>query len=156
MANVEPIEKYLEPVRKSVVVSRPPREAFAIFTERLASWWPREKYSIYGADSATCGVEPRVGGEVFEVATDGRRSIWGTVLTWEPPGRFVMTWHPGRGPDTAQELELRFVPVAEGTRVELEHRGWEKLGAAAADSRNTYDGGWAMVFEVRYKEACKS
>lgn len=156
MERARPTE-ILAPVRKVVEVSRPPAEAFAVFTERIAAWWPLAKgYSVYGAESAGCRIEPRVGGAVSERAKDGRTSVWGTVLVWDPPHRFVMTWHPGRGADTAQEVEVRFVPTDGGTRVELEHRGWETLGAEAAQTRAQYDGGWAVVFDIHFKEACGS
>jgi hypothetical protein len=157
VADVDRIETDLEPLRASILVTRSPADAFAIFTERIASWWPLDEgHSVYAAECASCGIEPRVGGEVFELAKDGRRAVWGTVIAWEPPRRFAMTWHPGRTPDTAQEVELRFVPVTAGTRVELEHRGWSKLGVDAPKARKAYENGWAVVFGRCYKEACES
>jgi hypothetical protein len=80
------------------------------------------------------------------------------VLAWEPPKRFVMTWHPGREADGAQELELRFAAVPGGTRVELEHRGWQALGERARETRDAYDDdarGWPSVL-ARYQQACRS
>ena len=155
MGGVERIEDYLQPLRKTIVVRRTPAESFEVFTARFGAWWPRDRFSLHQADSASCGIEPRAGGEVWEIAADGRREVWGTVIAWEPPHRFCMTWHPGRAPDTAQEVELRFVAVPEGTRVELEHRGWAKLGAEAAASREAYENGWAVVFDRCYAEACE-
>jgi hypothetical protein len=154
MGDVRDIAPYLAPLVKSITVRRPPAEAFEIFTAKLASWWPFDRFSIHQAETATCVIEPRVGGRIFETARSGAEATWGSVLAWEPPGRFVMTWHPGREADTAQEVEVRFVAVPEGTRVELEHRGWAKLGADAEKTRGSYEGGWAYVFDVRYKEAC--
>lgn len=154
MENVESMRPYLEPLRKSVVVRRTPAEAFEIFTARLSAWWPTHRFSIHQAEVATCGIEPRVGGEVFEVAKSGARERWGTVLAWDPPKGFAMTWHPGRTADTAQEVEVRFVAVADGTRVDLEHRGWTVLGDEAEETRKGYDQGWVMVFERCYVEAC--
>jgi hypothetical protein len=66
-----------------------------------------------------------------------------------------MTWHPGHSPETAQEVEIRFVAITEGTRVELEHREWQKYGEKAAAARTSYDQGWATVFERCFVEACK-
>jgi uncharacterized protein YndB with AHSA1/START domain len=136
------------------VVRRTPVEAFEIFTGRFGTWWPRDRFSIHLSASAGCGIEPRIGGAVFEIAGDGAREVWGTVIAWDPPRRFVMTWHPGRAASTAQEVEVRFVAVPGGTRVELEHRGWAKLGAEAAATRTSYDNGWAVVFDRCYAEAC--
>jgi uncharacterized protein YndB with AHSA1/START domain len=154
MANVESIRPFLEPLRKSIVVRRAPAEAFEIFTARIGSWWPRDRFSIHQAESATCGMEPRVGGEVFEVSTAGARERWGTVVAWEPPHRMVMTWHPGRPPSTAQEVEVRFMAVDEGTRVDLEHRGWNEYGEGAEEARGGYESGWAVVFDRCFMEAC--
>ena len=67
------------------------------------------------------------------------------MLTWEPPHRFAMSWYPGSDPSSATELEVRFAREGEGTRIELEHRGWEILGERAAQSRTGYDGGWITV-----------
>ena len=72
----------------------------------------------------------------------------------EPPHRFVVTWHPGRAADTAQEVEIRFVAVTGGTRVELEHRGWTKLGKDAAAARESYAEGWPFVFDHCFVEGC--
>ena len=154
MAEIKPVAPYLEPLCRSVTVRRTPAEAFEIFTARLADWWPYAKFSIHQENTETCAMEPRVGGQIYEVSKAGERALWGTVLAWEPPGRMVMSWHPGHAPDTAQEVELRFIPVEGGTRVELEHRGWTALGAEAEEARKNYEGGWAFVFEVRYLEAC--
>ena len=40
MAEIKSTEQQLSPVRKSVIVSRTPEEAFEIFTKRTSSWWP--------------------------------------------------------------------------------------------------------------------
>jgi uncharacterized protein YndB with AHSA1/START domain len=90
-------------------------------------------------------LEGRIGGRFFERQEDGTEAVWGTVTAWEPPLRLAFTWHPGRAESTAQEVEVRFTPVDGGTRVELEHRGWEKLGERAEEARNEYDSGWDFV-----------
>jgi uncharacterized protein YndB with AHSA1/START domain len=151
----EPIQPYLEPVRKSVRVPKPVNEAFELFTAGLGRWWPLASHSVGQERARTCAIEPRLGGEVYEVRDDGERCPWGRILAWEPPRRFVMTWHPGRNPDSGQELEVRFIAEPAGTRVELEHRGWQKLGAEAKETRESYDSdrGWKTALG-RYVEAC--
>jgi len=154
MGKVESIEPHLAPVRRSVVVSRPPAEAFEIFT-RIGSWWPTRQFSLHLEELAECEIEPREGGQIYEVANNGERGIWGTVLAWEPPHRLVMSWHPGTDPATPTEVEVRFTAVPEGTRVDLEHRNWVRLGQRGAESRTGYDNGWATVFDQCYREACR-
>jgi hypothetical protein len=65
---------------------------------------------------------------------------------WEPPRRPVMSWHRGDAEHRAQEVEVRFSKAPDGTRVDLEPRGWEALGAGAADAREGYNNGWETVF----------
>jgi hypothetical protein len=38
----------------------------------------------------------------------------------------------------------RFTPVTDGTRVDREHRGWERV-ADGGELRTSYDGGWSLV-----------
>ena len=153
-SNVERIEPYLEPLRKSVTVSCPADHAFEVFTGRIGSWWPLARYSIGQDRARDCSIEPAVGGAVYEVRDDGERLPWGRVLAWDPPRRFAMTWHPGRGADTAQEVEVCFEDTPEGTRVELEHRGWAALGDQARETREGYSGGWDHVLGERFVAAC--
>jgi uncharacterized protein YndB with AHSA1/START domain len=132
-------------VRKSVTVRRSVEEAFRVFSEGVATWWPLQTHSVGERSAKTCVLEGRVGGRFFERQEDGTEAVWGTVTVWEPPQRLAFTWHPGRDESTAQEIEIRFTPVDGGTRVELEHRGWEKLGERAEEARNEYESGWDFV-----------
>jgi uncharacterized protein YndB with AHSA1/START domain len=150
----EPIAPYLEPLVKSVYVARTPAEAFEVFTAGIGRWWPLAAYSIRQAHAVTCVIEPRAGGAVYEQDDAGARFPWGEVLVWEPPRRFVMTWHPGRGAETAQEVELRFDPEGAGTRVRLEHREWQTLGADAEEARAGYAQGWEAVLGRHFAGAC--
>jgi uncharacterized protein YndB with AHSA1/START domain len=135
----------IEPVRRSVEVTCAVEEAFRIFTEGVDDWWPLATHSVGQQKAATCYFEGQVGGRIYESTEDGSLNLWGTVTEWEPPNRVVFTWHPGREPATAQEVELRFIEEGSGTRVELEHRGWETLGDAAAETREGYHSGWEYV-----------
>ena len=140
----------LAPVRKEVLVPCGAERAFALFTAEMSQWWPMLTHSVGGAEH--CGVvfEGRVGGQVYEDLPGGR-AVWGDLLVWEPPARFVMTWHPGRDASSATELEVRFVEAAGGTRVELEHRGWEHRDDAGS-ARESYDTGWDLVL-AKYASA---
>jgi uncharacterized protein YndB with AHSA1/START domain len=68
------------------------------------------------------------------------------VTAWQPPARLAYRWYLGRDRAGATEVEIRFVTQDTGTtRVEIEHRGWERLGAAAAQWRDRSQGGWASL-----------
>ena len=154
--SVEQIAPYREPVRKTITVKCAPTRAFAVFTEGMSTWWPLATHSLSTTRAAGCGIEPRAGGNVYEVRDDGERISWGWVVAWEPPTRLVLKWHPGHDRSEAQEVELRFTSIDGGTRVDLEHRGWEALGAAAAGARDSYENGWEGVFVDLFARACTS
>ena len=135
----------VDAVRKSLMVECSPERAFEVFTREIGSWWPTRTHSIGGDEVAEVVFEQGVGGRIFERHSGGGEGEWGRVLAWNPPHRFAMTWHPGHDPSQATELEVRFTPEAGGTRVDLEHRGWEILAERAAESRAGYDAGWGEV-----------
>jgi uncharacterized protein YndB with AHSA1/START domain len=137
------------PIRKTVRVSVPPERAFRRFTAELASWWPLRSHSVGQDHAETVTMEPRVGGRIVERIRGGREAVWGTITTWDPPRRVAFSWHPGREPGTAQDVEVRFAADGAGTRVELEHRGFERLGAALGrKARRGYPLGWEYVLGV--------
>lgn len=138
----------IPPLHRSIVVDWEPAEAFRRFTDRFGEWWPIATHSVGQARTEKAIFEARVGGEIYEVFKDGGRSVWGTVLAWEPPARVVFTWHPGREPETAGEVELRFVPEGARTRVELVHSNWENFGKRARIARRGYGLGWKYVLDV--------
>ena len=140
-------------IRKSIVVSCSVERAFRVFTEEIGTWWPfAHGHSIFGAEAETAVVEGRVGGRVYERSRTGEEAGWGTITAWEPPHRLAMTWHPGRGEETAQELEVCFSPEGGATRVDLVHTGWEHVGARVDETVAGYDKGWDFVLG-RYVEA---
>ena len=134
-------------LRKTIEVGAPPERAFRLFTDGMAQWWPLATHSVGEERAETVVFEPGEGGRILERTLDGEEHLWGTVTAWEPPGRVVFTWHPGRTADTGQEVEVTFEPTERGTRVELVHTGWEHLGDRAAATYANYDRGWDPVFE---------
>lgn len=143
----------LDPIRHAVEVTMPVARAFRLFIDQIDSWWPLGSHSV-GLERATgCFFESRHGGRIYETHADGSLHLWGTVTEWQPPDRVVFSWHPGRGADTAQEVEIRFTDLGGRTRVELEHRGWESLGEHAAEIRERYHSGWPGVL-VHYRSRC--
>jgi uncharacterized protein YndB with AHSA1/START domain len=138
-------------VTRSIVVDAPVERAFNVFTEDIGSWWPPEHHIIQTMSHMV--FEPKVGGHVYDVATDGSECRWSRVLAYEPPSRVVFSWDIStqwqveNDPSKTSEVEVRFVPEGDRrTRVEIEHRhldrhgeGWEGIAAAVADT-----GGWEL------------
>ncbi|MGK3965835.1 SRPBCC family protein [Sorangium sp. So ce118] len=135
----------LPPIRRSVIVPLDPAAAFELFARRISAWWPLAARSAGASPAVSCAIEERVGGRVYERGSDGSETLWGTVLAWEPPGRLVITWHPGREASEAQEVEVLFLALGAHTRVELELRGWERVPKEAAALRARFEGGWPSL-----------
>ena len=142
----------LAPVRKTRTVPLATEVAFDLFTRRIAEWWPVDTHAI-GADSvgaeevADVRFDGRVGGRVTQILVDGTEHSWADVLAWDPPNRFVLSWHPLVAPTAASRVEVRFHPVDAGTMVVLEHSGWEEFGEGGAELRDGYAHGWDPVLD---------
>src|SRR4029077_18882967 len=119
------------PIRQSIHVDCPIEDAFRLFTERFAEWWPLAAHSITGEEAESCAIEPWAGGRVFERTRSGEELEWGSVTAWDPPVRVEFTWHPGGPADGRQTVDVEFQVEADGTRVTLIHAGWESPGASA-------------------------
>ena len=144
------------PVVKSITVQASPEHAFRVFTEGYDTWWPRSHH-IGKSPMKKAIIEGRVGGRCYSEQTDGTDCDWGQILVWEPPHRFVIAWQIthtwGYEPDLAKasEVEIRFTPEPGGrTRVDLEHRNFERHGAGGAAMRTAVDseGGWGSLLKL--------
>jgi len=138
----EILDLHRPPVRQSTTVAATRAHTFDTFTGRLAEWWPLDPFSYGGsARIATVTLDGRVGGEVVEHWGDGTRRPWGTLLTWDRPAGFSMTWDVTGEPT---EIELSFVSLQDRlTRVDLEHRGWERLTTQQRKAACALPGGYA-------------
>ncbi len=135
----------IEPIRLQFEVACPVDRAFEVWTGRIAAWWPKD-HTVSADDDLVVVLEGRAGGRIFERRTDGLEHDWGVVTIWEPPNRLGYTWHLNREPTDATDVEVRFLPQGlDGTKVEIEHRGWERLGAGGEDWRDRNYGGWSTL-----------
>ena len=107
-----------------------------MFTAEIDDWYARGPYSWHDpARAVGIRFEPHVGGRWLEVhdASTGEGVEIGRIKAWEPGERLLLTftssWLP---PEPATEIEVRFDPMPDGTRVTLEHRGIEQLPAEIA------------------------
>src|SRR4051812_5029576 len=146
-------------VQKSIVVNAPVERAFTIFTDQMGSWWPPDM-PILDAPLAKMVFEPRAGGRIYDVGTDGSECQWSRVLAYEPPARVVISWDISlqwqieTNPERTSEVEIRFTAEGENrTRVDLEHRnldrhgdGWERMRTAVG-SPNGWNKGLAAFAE---------
>ena len=149
-------------IRTSIVVEAPIERAFKVFTEDFGRFKPRE-HNLLGVEIAETVFEPQVGGHLFDRGVDGSECRWARVLAYEPPHRLLLSWHldqefePDPDPARAGEVEVTFTREGEGTRVVLEHRGFERRadgGAQAAESV-AGEGGWSGLLAA-YAEAAQA
>ncbi len=135
----------IEPIHLEFDVACSAAHAFEVWTGRIATWWPAD-HTASGEPDTTVILEPRPGGRIFERTTAGEEHDWGEVTIWEPPRRFGYLWHLRRARADATSVEIRFVAARPGTtRDEIEHRGWEALGAEGESWRDRNRGGWATL-----------
>ena len=142
----------ITPVRKSVVVNVPPTLAFEIFTGGIDTWWPKS-HSMGGAPFKTSRIEPFEGGRWYAEREDGSELSIARVLVWEPGRRVVFRWEITAGwkRDAANpsELEVNFVADGAATRVELEHRDFDRVGQEAGEQfRNDVERGWPVLLDI--------
>jgi len=149
----------IAPVRKSVIVKATPEHAFNVFTARIDRWWPKT-HGIGAAPIQESIIEPFVGGRWYTRCEDGSDVVVGHVRAWQPGAQIVVTWEISAAwkPDArvafASEVDVRFtLDGAGGTRVELEHRYFERMGGAEGDAmRNAVDNGWPGLLRLYIAE----
>jgi uncharacterized protein YndB with AHSA1/START domain len=135
----------IEPIRLAFEVDCPADHAFDVWTDRISTWWPAD-HTVSGEADAAVVLEPRRGGRIFERTVAGIEHEWGEITVWEPPRRLVYLWHLRRDRADATEVEIRFRPQGEAsTLVEIEHRGWEALGAEGQAWRDRNGAGWSTL-----------
>jgi uncharacterized protein YndB with AHSA1/START domain len=155
----------IAPVRRSVLVEVGAARAFEIFTGGFDRWWPKKIPADphKAARDATSAVkesiiEPFKGGRWYTRCEDGSEVDIGHVLVWEPGRRVVLSWEFDAqwNPDPRgfSEVEVNF--TAEGpqtTRVELEHRNFERMGKEGGEKmRKDVEGGWPARLEAYARE----
>lgn len=150
----------IAPVHKTIVVQSTPAEAFEVFTAGINRWWPKT-HGIGSSPLRESIIEPYVGGRWYSTCEDGTEVVVGHVRVWQPAERFVVGWEinakwkPDARVAFASEVEVRFLPEGSGsTRVELEHRDFERMGAADGTTmRAAVDGGWPGLLALFATEA---
>ena len=146
-------------VRRQVIVDAPLDIAFETFTQRFGDFKPPE-HNLLGAPIAETVFEPRVGGNIYDRATDGSECRWARILVYDPPDRVVFSWDISprwqivSDPSLASEVEVRFIAESpKRTRLELEHRHLDRHGPEWQAVRDGVDNdaGWSLYL-TRYAD----
>jgi len=132
------------PLRLALDVACPVEHAFATWTAGIGTWWPAD-HTVTGERGLQVVLEGRVGGRIYERTPAGTEHDWGEVTVWEPPSRLAYLWFLRADRSDATDVEIAFVGTGTGTRVEIEHRGWERLGTRAGVWRDRNQQGWSTL-----------
>ncbi len=110
-------------------VKAAPERAFEVFTREIGLWWrPNPLFQFTPRSTGVLAFEPGVGGRFIETLPNGKVFEIGRITAWEPPLRLAFGWRQAAfTPDQHTEVEVRFEPVGEETRVTVEHRGWDTV-----------------------------
>lgn len=146
-------------VRNSVSVQLTPDQAFELLVDGFDKWWPDDgTHSL--TDAQAFVMEAREGGRWGEEGPDGAYQPWGRVLAVDRPNRILLAWQLTPAfeydPDPAKqtEVEITFEPESDGgTRVTLEHRGFEVWGEPGEEMRGSVKTGWGTLLERYAQEA---
>lgn len=142
-----------DPLVITVELRCPAEHAFRTWTDRLSQWWPAD-HTVSGQDPVDVILEGRLGGRIVERTPAGTEYEWGEITIWEPPRRLAYRWYLRQDRADATDVEIRFIDRGDATtRVEIEHRGWERLGSRGPDVRRNNTRGWHDLLP-RFVEAC--
>lgn len=109
-----------------------PQRTFDVFTREIAAWWrPNDFFKFTPKSPGTLSFEPPgdgTTGRLVETLNNGKIFEIGDIRVWEPGCRLVFAWRQVTfAEDMETEVEVRFEPVGEETRVTVEHRGWDRV-----------------------------
>ena len=160
----------LDPLIKTIEVPCNQEKAFTVFINEMDTWWPMGQFTtsaMSGQPAEAIRVDAKTGGKIIEVWPNGTEYEWGTIKAYDPNDFLSMDFHiprpgetagsrtlmPGEREDSRTLIEVSFTALGEAqTRVVLTQSNWEDaFGDSAADIREGYDFGLAMILEQGYK-----
>lgn len=111
-------------------IKAPPLRVFEVFTADIGAWWrPNALFSFTPRSPGVLAFEETgQGARLVERLPSGKVFEIGAVRVWNPGERLVFGWRQASfAPGMDTEVEVRFEPVGDETRVTVEHRGWDTV-----------------------------
>jgi len=132
----------------SLRVKATPQEAFDVFTREIAAWWrPNPLFQLTPRGDGVLRFDNRE--RLVAMLPNGAEFEIGRVTAWAPGERLAFTWRQASfTPEQSTQVEVRFEPVDDETRVTVEHRGWDAIPQEHV-ARHTFPLG---VFQMRQAE----
>lgn len=137
-------------VTVTTTVAVAPDVAFRVFTEEIDAWWRRDpRFRWLSEGRGEMAFEGGADGQLVERDAGGDVFVVGRVLAWEPGARLAFAFR-GRdfAPGEVTEVEVRFDPAPNGTRVVLRHRGWDTIAKGHPSRRGLYGGAFVSLLGV--------
>jgi uncharacterized protein YndB with AHSA1/START domain len=125
-------------IRKSIRLEQPPEVSFRVFCDEMSLWWP----GGFGKGSKVF-LEGRSGGRYYERDAEGKEYEIGRVTEYQPPSLLAFSFKAPSW-EVPTLVTIRFSADGRGTRLDLEHSGWEQ-NAKARESIANYERGWDGV-----------
>jgi uncharacterized protein YndB with AHSA1/START domain len=114
--------------RVTTFVAVAPRDAFEVFTDEIDRWWGQGPRYRAPRGAGVLSFRGGANRALVETYADGAVREIGRVLVWQPSERLVFEWRNSNfAPREVTEVEVVFEARNGGTRVTLEHRGWDAL-----------------------------
>jgi uncharacterized protein YndB with AHSA1/START domain len=154
-------ERSLETARVTTFVAVDPELAFDVFTRETDLWWRRGMRFRGGGEGSIVRFEGERPRRLVEVSAGGETFVIGRVLAWEPGLRLALEWRSRAFTgDEVTHVDVRFEAASGGTRVTIEHAGWEAIpkehrvrhglaGAAFAAMMGMWWGDLATTYRMR-------
>ena len=121
-------------VRVQTLVRLGPAEAFRRFTDEIDVWWRRGSRFRWLTRGGTLRF---VDGMLVE-ESDGERFVVGRVTEWQPGEHLAFEWRaPTFSDGETTQVDVRFQSEEHGTRVSVEHSGWNAIRSDHPARRNT-------------------
>lgn len=130
-------------IHKEILVRASPEHAFESWHRNVHLWWPKGHHPS-GDPAGRMVLEAQEGGRFFEAAPDGREIELGRIERFEPPSLLAYTFFMGTGAATPTLVEVRFVPVPDGTQVQVTHTAHD-AGAAFSKIVPVFHRSWERV-----------
>ncbi len=134
----------------AIRVDASPMRAFECFTGDIGAWWrPNPLFRLTPQGDGVLRFEPGEGGRLLTALPDGSEFEVGRIDVWKPGEELALTWRQASfRTDQTTHLSVHFEAVDEGTRVTVEHRGWDTIPAKHA-ARHGFE---LMLFQRRQAE----
>lgn len=151
----------MKKISKDLTVDLARDEAFAKFLNELDEWWPKE-YTWSQNNLKEIKIDGQINGLCTEIGPFGFRCDWGRVTELKENESVALKWQispqrePVPDPDQASDVKILFSDEGKLTKIQFEHRNFEKHGDDAEEYREMMDGeqGWTYILNA-YKKYCE-